>query len=251
MSISSDILALAPYLYWKLDDPTGPAASDSSGNGRAGVYGGAFALHQYGPEPGTFAAQFGATATVQMALPFSPLLAHTYMAWVSIPAFVGGINDMMGLGTTGTNGTAIQTTVNAANYSGALYGAAGGLGVGSSPIPLWNRWWHHVAFSYTVAGTLGSMYIDGILTGTNTRLPRTAGGDVLYIRTPTQAVMAHFALWNSVLTALQIGVIAAHTPQWPFGQTADNLGGLSSSDPVVSGITTDLSTVLASVRKTY
>lgn len=251
MSIRSDILSLAPYLYWPLDDPSGPAASDASGNGRAGAYGGGFSLLQNGPESGTYCAQLGATGFVSVALPFSPLLAHSYAMWISVPAYVGGIQDVAGLGLTGTNGTSIQTSANVANYNGGLYGAAGGLGVGGAAIPLWNRYWHHVCITYNPTGTAGIFYLDGSNTGTASRLPRTAGGDLFYVRAPMQAVVCHVALFNYVLTGIQVALMSNHLPQWPFGPAPTNQFGLATSDVNVTNMLSSDAAVLAAVRHTF
>lgn len=60
------VMALNPLGYWKLDEASGPAAADSSGNGNAGTYNGGVTLAEPGPLPNK--SKIYLTSTAGMAI---------------------------------------------------------------------------------------------------------------------------------------------------------------------------------------
>src|SRR5436853_4285040 len=55
MTLLTEVLADSPAFIWKLDEPSGTTAADSSANGRAGTYAGAPALASSVVVPGQLA----------------------------------------------------------------------------------------------------------------------------------------------------------------------------------------------------
>jgi hypothetical protein len=58
-ALDAAVLALSPLGYWKLDEPSGTTAVDSSGNGRDGTYSGTYTLANWTGDNGELYADFG------------------------------------------------------------------------------------------------------------------------------------------------------------------------------------------------
>lgn len=265
MTIESDITGLAPVLYWVLDDPTGPAAVDTSGNSHTGVYGGTFMLAQSGPEPGSHAVQFANGGSVTCTGMPQPGTAPWTVVWYatrdtqSTPAVgseIGHGNPSASRGwywrQTNIDQSNLQWwTPSTPNTSGTAYAT-----------PVWNRWWHAYAVTWNGTSVL-TAYIDGAVSQT----PSLIGSLITLLSTDTfgvtaiyPSIWAHVAYFDKTLTLAQIGAIASHRYSWPYGPMIDKIpapgppaggGALSPTDPVVVDINADLSDVLRAVRRNY
>jgi hypothetical protein len=243
VSIATAILADAPRLYWKLDDPTGPAASDSSGFAQPGVYSGTFQLGQPGPEISTNSALLLDRALIY-SLNQSPVfgLPESMECWLATESLQTAQNTFLDNGrgvapTTGMSlafaaGSGLNQPVNVIINGIATGVANGNILVGA---------WHHVVLTKTAA-FITNIWIDGVNTYVNVNTGANTGlnaGDKVQIgaNLPGQLLyLAHVALYNVALTAAQV---AAHfaantTPQGPQPVSA-----------VTSGTTTALQDILS------
>lgn len=243
MSISTAILADSPYAYWKLDDASGPAASDSSGNSRPGVYGGTFYLHQTGPEAGTFAAYLQ-SGTVQslnhVTFTTKPYSLEIWVAVVSQPS--SGIICYIGNGSTSGSGPVFAGGPSFQIFRGGI-GNTGAFGF----LPDQN--WHQYVFTHDGSANW-IFYMDGVQVSSGNASANNMntstdnyflGGGSNY-----RANFAHFAVWNSVLSSARVSAhfSAAGTLQPPAGTFI-----IQSAD--LTTITADLAAILAAVQKTF
>jgi signal peptidase I len=177
---------LGPYLYWKLDDTTGTAAADTSGNGRTGTYNSTWTKSQVGAlvdqTPNLAATETNAagraantscvytTSTTGMATP-GPM-TYSEVIWFKTTSTTGG--KLIGLenNRTGVSDSASQ----GGQYDRMIYmDPTGELWFGvydnteivtHSQAGLNDGNWHMAAA--TMSTTAGmSLYIDGKLVGTN------------------------------------------------------------------------------------
>ncbi|MFN8170156.1 MAG: signal peptidase I [Candidatus Nanopelagicales bacterium] len=174
---TSDVLALNPWLYWKLDD-TGNSAFDTSGNGRAGTY---------TPGTGTITKNVvGAltTDTPNLAVTMSgnSCIYTTSTTTMNAPT---QLTEIVWFKTTSTNGgkllgfemprTGVGIPGNGGTYDRHLYmdGAGkvwfgvynGGYFTIGSPGTYNDGQWHMAAASMGAGGM--TLYIDGTAVGTN------------------------------------------------------------------------------------
>lgn len=249
MTISSAILALNPTLYWKLDDGTGPAASDSSGNGNPGIYYGQFALHQPGPEVGTFSAAFigggGCRTNGQ-----SPRHVRDY----SMLVFVANELVMVQNGGVVYNGNgqidgagAIWAPANAINQPIELL--HGGQGQTAALGALNALTWHMVAVSESAAGN-AIVWVDNVqVYNTGGNNPNNPGvNSPFQINSPLAggaAAFAHAALFPTVLTNANVASV------WGAGtfQVPPNTLGIAPGD--IASIEASLAAILAAVQHTF
>lgn len=245
------MLADAPALYWKLDDPNGPAASDSSGNAQPGVYAGTFSLGLAGPEVGSHAALFqdggivfslGATPRLVRPFSFDCWVATQFVQPTQQNGQYNGNGSLNGIGWQFAAGVSLSQPIDVLVGGIAIGAAAGTVPVGS---------WHHIAFVSNVT-QLTSLYIDGVLVygPANTgpinaigaadkfQVGANKGGQLLYI--------AHAALYAAALTGVRV---AAHFAANVTAQSPSPVGGVTSVD--ISSINAKLADILASVRKIY
>jgi hypothetical protein len=234
VTIASAILALSPAWYWKLDDATGPAASDSSGNGRPGAYVGGFRLLQPGPEAGTYGVQVfdGYAQKVAPGYVTSGQTA-TLLCWAAIGAVDTGVHTLLA-NASGTNGGSL-----------AHQPASGGLpqlvvvrnNIANTSLSAYvlDFSWHMYAVVFT--GTGVTAYIDGVAMGSVAGAVNAFNAGVsTSVGSAEYGYLAHFAGWASALTAGQIQGIytapaALQTPafasqQSATGQTADDLSSI-------------------------
>lgn len=264
MTISADILALSPVLYWKLDEATGPAASDSSGHSHPGVYGGPFTLHQPGPEPDTFAAQFASTASVtctNFPQPGSLPWTVTYYCSRNVVATPAAGDEFVSGSRAATRGAFLRIA-NTPTYQGVAYTSSGtALAATAQQVPTWDKWWHAYALSWAGSGGL-LVYVDGVQTATTSTLTMgtTLAADTFGLTPPYGAVIAHLAYFDKQLTAPQIATLHGYRYDWPFGPMVNMAypviaggggGALSPSDPVVVDINADLSDIRRAVLYDY
>ena len=252
-------------LYWKLDDATGPAASDSSGNSRAGAYGGSFILHQYGVEPTTFAAQFGASGAVSRVGMVQPGTSAWSVVWYASYNVGATPTDTVVLSNGGASGArGFEVHLNSSQQMYVKWWQTNALvtTTGNTTLPVWNRWWH--SFAVTWNGTTGmALYVDGS-SATNATSPLAMGTvqstDTFAIIAGYPAVYSHVAYYDKLLSTADIAAICGYRYDWPFGPMvnltwpeppAGGGGALSPSDPVVIDINTDLSELKGYVSRQY
>jgi concanavalin A-like lectin/glucanase superfamily protein len=263
MSIETDIMGRGPVLYWPLDDATGPAAVDASGNGKHGVIGGSFTTHQYGPEPGTFALQLASGGFVtRTGMPMITSGQFSMCAYISrnhLATPTSGVEWIQG-NDSGQRGWFLFAN-NAGQVQVKAWGAVGSGTMGLQTTPVWNKWWHAYTVTFQTVN-IWTLWIDGtqMATVASNGVPNLANsGDTFGIMAPYPCVYAHVAYFDKLLTTADITAIHSHRFDWPFGPMIDTTwpeppagaGGdasLSPSDPVVVGINTDLSDIRRAVR---
>jgi hypothetical protein len=249
MTIASVILADTPTLYWKLDDPTGPAASDSSGNGNPGFYLGTVNLGQPGPESGTFAALLGAAGGVRTpggsprrALPFS------FDIWVAPQSQETSGNVIVYNGISSADG--VGECWDIPQGVGVLAKLLrGGIGFGGAVGPLQVGVWHHIAQTWSAASNL-NIYFDGVNVGAAAALAFNAIGAASPFVVGAAAFAgqlmyaAHAALYPSELSAARI---AAHFAAPAAVTTPPVVGQATSTDTAT--FLSDLAALLGFVAR--
>lgn len=264
MSIRTDIQGLGPVLYWPLEDSTAPAAADDSGHGHTGIYGGVFTLRQYGPEPGTFAAQFATggsvTCTGMPQLASAPFSICWYSSRNVTASPAQGDEISLGLRSASRG---VFVAVTNANLAQVFAYSTGGTQQQSTTfaVPIWNKWWHAYTLTFTPT-TSWVLWIDG---ASVISLPQSINTilstDTFGFTAPYAAVAAHIAYYDKVLTPANIAAIHSHRFDWPFGPmlnvtwpsppSGGGSAALIPTDPVVVDINADLTNVLRAVRRTY
>jgi len=150
--------------WWRFDETSGTAVSDSSGNGNTGTMTGTFSR-----VPGQVgnAVSFGGTSYVknnQGAVNFpTGTSARSITAWIKLPAKVTSDAVIFGHG----DGYISVTSK----------GTLGFWGIGSTRVD--DGAWHHVAGVDYGKSATWSVYVDGVVdrTGNNTNLNTAAGAD--------------------------------------------------------------------------
>lgn len=257
MTIASDILAQVPLVYWKLDDPTGPAASDASGNAHPGAYGGGFSLGVPGVEVGTIACQLAAGGSIAVTTPLSGNVDQSMLLYLSmIPTVVLPNLTIAANGdpTAALRGLSITRAVVATGQMAVNYRPSGSQALGAvnaDPKFFWHCW----GLTYVAASRTMTAYVDGVA-GTPvvaSAVLTTTAGDTLQVAAAFGCVVAHFALFNRVLTAPQMLGIAGHTSQWPYGLMIpyphNNAPFATTTD--INVLSTNDAAILAAVRRTY
>jgi Concanavalin A-like lectin/glucanases superfamily len=262
VSIESEILLKNPVLYWPLDDPTGPAAVDASGNGHHGVYGGSFILGSFGANAGETAAQFGIGGFVRInSFPQLGSAPFTVMFWMSVNCTATGATQMLLQhgAPTGTRGWAFnmaisgQNTLSAYRADGTLMTGASG---GSQTLA---KQWHPWAITYPGASPIQIWY-DGTAGATLALvggLATITGAEYFQVIAGSPLIAAHVAYWDRVLTSTEILAISAYRQEWPYAPPINATwpeppaGGstmLSPSDPIVIQQGQDLTDIRRAVR---
>lgn len=249
MSIASAIAALSPTVYWKLDDATGPAASDSSGNSHAGAYGGGFALHQPGPEASTFAAKFSNGGDAQLlAAAFMSHAVSSMMVWMAQVAPHTQYGEFLGSSTATTGGSLD------AQPSGVTLGqlAITRNNIANTVVNQWitDAHWHHYALVFNGASSF--MAIDGVSVFTIGG-PNTPVNPNLIAASQGVALLAHAAWWDNVaLTIGQIaGVSGGFTPPLQIPPAASGTASYQDLLDAIATLQSTTNSVLAAVQKTY
>lgn len=251
MSIATAVLADAPLAYWKLDDPTGPAASDSSGNGNPGVYSGIIDLGLPGPEVGTDAALLHDGALI-FSFGDSPRKVRPFSLdmWIALEQVQGTQNNAIYNGAGNVDGTGILLAAGQ-TLSQPIQVLIGGHAIGAAVGNVTVGAWHHLALTVDVAQNT-NMYIDGvnvylnINTGVWTAL---VAGDKLQIganKSGQLCYAAHAAIYPAVLTAAQV---LAHFNGNTTSQSPAPVGGVTSI--TVDALAAKIDEILAAVKHTY
>lgn len=243
-------------MYWKLDDPTGPAASDSSGNGHPGAYGGVFSLGYPGPEAGTFAAYLDVGGSVALSPgPINSRNSQTFCICLSHgPTFPGVLTPFAYIGDGLKRGNGIRLLTPDIYQCGTWQIGGNISGSSNYSMSCWNRWWHFLTVTVDTAVNSvqlwdGGSSVKNVATGQST----FTGPDAIEILGDNPLVVSHFAAWQRALSAAEIASYANQVPQWPPGP----LSGPISTDvttivnAINGGIATDLSRLIADVERTY
>lgn len=266
MGIESEISGRSPVLYWPLDDPTGPAAVDAASGAHPGVYGGAFMTHQYGPEAGTFAAQFSLSGFVRCT-GFPQIGSASWsVVWYTTIDLTGTFGNTRFIGHAGsplTRGWQMGWSTTS-GFTLTYWNAAGSPASTSAiGLPTMHLWWH--AYAITFNGTQFRVFYDGLQAGAILTVSGTMSTvlstDVFGIDVQKGAVFAHLAYFDHVLSDSDIAVIHGFRYAWPFGPMVNAVWPnppagsgsalLSPTDPVVVGITTDTTDIRRAVLHDY
>jgi hypothetical protein len=247
VSIRTAILADSPTLYLPLDDPTGPAASDASGNHHAGIYYGSFMLGQQGPESGTTCAYFADQSGNALLpnQPFGNVFPWSIEVWLAINSFPSAaqafaywadFSNNKGMGYTLTSGGLVNNKLGVNRY---------GVGQLTSTTIVPNNDWHQYVFTQGRSGvTQFDCYLDGVsianfVTGYNANI---AGAGYMGCG-GLQSYCAHFAFYSAALSAVQVANhFSARTGALPAPSTT---GTNNTPDQAI------LNQILASVRKVF
>ena len=182
-SYTTEINALAPYLYWKLDEPgTTATAADSSGNGRTGTYNPSGAATNFTrladgglvTDTPDRAVQLGASACINTTSTTSinAPQVFTVIAWFRAPSSYTNGGKLIGFErpqtgaqapTTGSYDRHIYMDGNGRIWFGVYNGAHVGI---SSAAGLNNNQWHMTVGTQNASGM--RLYIDGVQVASNT-----------------------------------------------------------------------------------
>lgn len=153
-----EVLADAPWGFWKNDETSGTTLADSSGNSRpmtTGVVSGSQPLlNQPGPLPGWPSVEY-ANGTENYASTSATLLpaAVTFETWVYIPSTAAAMGRMMLLGFTNAfDGTAFGSAILGLETGEILVMQDTAGGKLTSPVPLSRDQWYHVIGSIGPGG---------------------------------------------------------------------------------------------------
>ena len=172
------VLADSPHAFWRLDETTGTAMSDSSGNGRNATLAAAgqtLGLTGALNENPNRALSLGTGAITANSSTTGPS-TFSVEAWIKNTSTTGG--RILGFGNAG--GSSGSSTVDRQLYmapSGKVYF---GIGFAKTTVASLNNVnngaWHHVVGTYT-SGTNGmKLYVDGVLQGSATATPQSFTG---------------------------------------------------------------------------
>jgi signal peptidase I len=178
-SYNNEVIGDSPYLYWRLDETSGTAISDASGNNRSGsLLAQTYAQNQTGaltsesPNRATGFTVASITGNNQV----TPSGAFSVETWVKSTSTTGG--RFLGFGD--ANGQNPSTKVDRQLYlapNGRVYfgvGSAKTTVVSNSAIN--NGAWHHVVGTYTSGSNGMKLYVDGVLQGQATATVQTFAG---------------------------------------------------------------------------
>ena len=189
---SGQILQVAPLLYWRLDDPSGTVAYDSSDNSLPGTYAGGVTYNQTGPDTTETdkAVSFnGTTGTVTRPVASTSTANVTLEAWLY---WRGGTNQQIVAynGTPGTNGYGIAISNGACATGTTIELILGGVTCNAiSGGTATTNTWYHVVATRSSAGT-SIIYVNGTSKGTSTTAPNTPTGNASPSAPPATPSMA-------------------------------------------------------------
>lgn len=266
MTLSDEILARDPQLYWPAFETSGTQLEDVSGHGHPGTLGGSYMLGQYGLEAGTTCVQFSPGGYARCTGLPQPGAAAFSVFWVcSINALApGGTTIYMQHGDNVAKrgwlwlvNTTPQHQFQTWNTAGSVFSTT------LTALPIWNKWWHSWCFTHNGSGTT-TWYIDGFpqtaptLTGTPTTVLST---DYFQCLSPYGSTLGHVAYFDKVLTPADVAVLAGFRYDWPFGPMVNAIwpnpptsGGtsyLSPSDPIVIQQQADTADIRRAVIRDY
>jgi len=203
-----EVIQHAPYLYWRLGDPSGTTAADASGSSLPGTYAGGVTLAQTGPlttETNTAASFDGVNDTISRPVATTATTNVTLEAWVY---WRGGSGQQIILynGTPGTNGYGLAIGNGSCAAGTTLYLILGGVSCSAaSGGTLALNTWTHVAAVRASSGTW-TVYVNGVAQGTSTLAPLTPTGSTTVSPTtnPLNAKVDEVALYTRGLAAANL-----------------------------------------------
>ncbi|MBL8130289.1 MAG: hypothetical protein JNL42_00400 [Anaerolineae bacterium] len=223
------VLSYSPLAYWKLDELSGSAAADSSGNGYNAAYGGVTLNGATGPD-GKAAPSFDGTndfinlysAGYSAAFPW---VRGTVMFWFkAASAGVWTDSTLRYLGLYRLNGSSNQIAIyklTTANTIRTIYEATGS-GTKFRDVGVSSTGWVHYAFTWDADTDAGVPYFNGVaaaplltplspLTGTggmNSNLNLLGASSVSSPANGWSGAMAHAAVFSTALSAAAVADLA-------------------------------------------
>lgn len=213
MTYSTEVLADSPYAYWKLNEPSGTTATDSSGNGRNLTYAGAYTLNQTGLGTLGKAVVMGANSYIYGSLTGTPFNSNwTFEAWYQ-PTNWAQSNNLQGIFQYGLSGDGQWGLRHGNNTSatGIFCLQRNSSIVSLSPTAVVNNTIQHVVVTFD--GTNAKMYRNGSLIQTSATTAYAAGNQEMrlnYNNTASRAtygILQHVSIYTSDLSA---GRVSAH-----------------------------------------
>lgn len=247
------VIANGPVGYWRLDDATGPAASNQIGGGGAGVYAGLFGLGQAGPFNDAtcmFTPPSGGYVQLPINTPavLIPSCLELVCKWTPGQTSYAAVRQTGGTAATAQQELSAQTIA----FEAGVFNAAVDQNVFGFA-PYGNGNWHHVVVNYDTGTCV--LFIDGVQDVSLSGLlaPNvlanpfwTIGGwgfRAASAVTRTNGLWAEVALYGHVLTAAQV---ATH-----FAALAANAQSAVGGPPSGAVVTAGLDAILAAVRKLF
>jgi signal peptidase I len=179
---TTELQALTPWVYYKLDETTGTSATDSSGNGRTGTYSstshftrnvdGAFETNT--PDRAVTLTNDASCITMANGAKVTPApTTYSTTAWVKTAAGYNGGGKILGFESARTG---VSDNSNGGQFDRHLYMDGSGyirfgvwLGYSftlQSTAPVNDGAWHHIATTMGPAGM--TLYVDGVLAASST-----------------------------------------------------------------------------------
>lgn len=208
---SAAVLADSPALYWRLNDPSGTTATDSSGNARTGTYGAGVTLGVAGATTdGDTAVTLNASSTGRITSAYNPFAASfTVEGWANQAATATTQALFGGVGTTTcylertntTNGLLFDpnSTDTTGRVSWTTWPVAGG--------------WVHWALTYDSTTFAAELFINGVSSGALTTQAMAAApgnfvvGGFAAASNPFNGTVDEIAIYTGILSSARI---AAH-----------------------------------------
>lgn len=219
------VLTDKPLLYWPLNEATGTTANDFTGKGKNGIHGTAVTITNADAVMLDPVVKFGASATlaattvVPSVIAAPPALSIEFWARKTNDLTLNSVVYLCGDG----SGNRLAQ-MHLAWTDGNLYWDCGqGVGTGSydriSKVRDFTVTdWHHYVFTKNPSSGVMNIYVDGALWHTGSGLTRPIGtqtpgtayqimGNGYALDTPFDGSVAHFAMYDSELSAARV---AAH-----------------------------------------
>lgn len=244
MPISSGIIDLNPWIWWKLDDLTPGVVADSSGHNIHGTSSSDLDYAVTGPtidEPGM--RFYAGGQVISPALGLSAWASTTITWWATAPA-LGGVSTAQLIWNIGDplNRTArgVWALMASMLQDNLAVTQRGTTNVSSIQTPFPRPYWHMYAWVRDAVANTTTVSVDG---GTAVSAGTTSGvvwqtTDPLLLKADTPVVLSNVAIFDKVLSQVQLQSIANKVQTWPYIVPSNQI-------PVIQGDTTvDLTPVL-------
>lgn len=217
---AAQVLKDSPALYWRLNEPSGTTANDSSGNGRNGTYNFAPTFNQTSPitaDPGAKAVKLVTASTQSVSSTYQPFSAgtqRTFECWIKRAS---STNTHQLWGTNGASEPLFRLSNNGDGPPSHMIWTPSGGGT----IKQWNYAWpdnttfHHLVLTIDDAsggsGRLAELLIDTVSQGLATGLSAIGDNTYQFIfgsnGSYPDLTVCEVAWYNTVLSSTRI---AAH-----------------------------------------
>lgn len=214
MTYSAEVLADSPLLYWRLGDASGTTATDSSGNGRHGTYGGSPTLGTTGLLTGDSDTAVSFDGVDDAATYSGTILTTastvTVEAWAKAAAVA---NQDTLLEVSGTNVSVRWLIGPTAAQTFAIVNPAGsGQATIALPAVISDGVRHHLVITYSDTTDTASVYVDGSLVATGSisgtvTLSEVSLGRRVDTTDPSVVTIDEFAIYRTALSSTRV---AAH-----------------------------------------